>query len=81
MVRQLRRDWLAATGHRLALVETFVDTERFQGTCYNAANWLDLGRTTGRTRDDRHRTISVPIKQVRVLPLIPVARVRRELAQ
>lgn len=81
MVRRLRTDWLAATGHAVALVETFVDTERFQGTCYSAANWLDLGRTTGRTRDDRDRTIRVPIKQVRVLPLLPVARLRRELAE
>lgn len=81
MVRRLRTDWLAATGHRLALMETFVDTERFQGTCYNAANWLDLGRTTGRTRDDRHRTIRVSVKQVRVLPMLSVARVRRELAE
>jgi len=80
MVRRLRMDWLAATGYPPALVETFVDTGRFQGTCYSAANWLDLGRTTGRTRDDRDRTIRVPVKQVRVLPLMPVARVRRELA-
>ncbi len=81
MVRRLRTDWLAATGFPLAMVETFVDTERFQGTCYTAANWLDLGRTTGRTRDDRDRTIQVPVKQVRVLPLLRVARLRRELAE
>ncbi len=79
MVRRLRSDWQAATGHRLALVETFVDEGRFRGTCYTAANWLDLGRTLGRTRDDRSRTITVPVKQVRVLPLMPVARLRREL--
>jgi hypothetical protein len=80
MVRRLRMDWLAATGHRLALVETFVDESRFRGTCYTAANWLDLGRTVGRTRDDRTRSITAPVKQVRVLPLMPVARLRRELA-
>jgi len=81
MVRRLRTDWLEATGHPLALVETFVDTDRFQGTCYSAANWLDIGRTKGRTRDDRNRTIRVPIKQVRVLPLLPVARLRREFSE
>lgn len=80
MVRRLRCDWRETTGCSLALVETFVDTERFRGTCYNAANWLDLGRTTGRTRDDRNHTIHVAIKQVRVLPLLPLARLRRELA-
>jgi hypothetical protein len=80
MVRRLRVDWKAATGNCLALVETFVDESRFRGTCYTAANWLDLGRTVGRTRDDIHKTISVPIKQVRVLPLMTVERLRRELA-
>jgi hypothetical protein len=68
------------TGHRLALVETFVDENRFRGICYTAANWLDLGRTVGWTRDDRTRTITTPVKQVRVLPLMPVERLRQELA-
>jgi hypothetical protein len=81
MVRKLRKDWLGATGHHLALVETFVDESRFRGTCYTAANWLDLGRTVGRTRDDSARTISSPIKQVRVLPLIPIEQLRREFSR
>lgn len=80
MVRHLRTDWKIATGNTLALVETFVDESRFRGTCYTAANWLDLGRTVGRTRDDRTRTITAPVKQVRVLPLLSVDRLRRELA-
>ena len=80
MTRQLARDWRERTGQRLALVETFVDEARFQGTCYRAANWLDLGRTTGRTRDDRYSQIQVPTKRVLVLPLQPLARLRRELA-
>ena len=80
MTRQLARDWRERTGQRLALVETFVDESRFQGTCYRAANWLDLGRTTGRTRDDRYSQIQVPTKRVLVLPLQPLARLRRELA-
>lgn len=81
MVRRLRVDWKAATGNNLALVETFVDESRFRGTCYTAANWLDLGRTVGRTRDDVTRTITTPIKQVRVLPLMPIERLLRELAR
>ncbi len=79
MVRRLRLDWQVATGHRLALVETFVDESRFRGTCYTAANWLDVGRSVGRTRDDRTRSITTSVKQVRVLPLLPLARLRREL--
>jgi hypothetical protein len=63
------------------LVETFVDEARFQGTCYRAANWLDLGRTSGRTRDDRYHRIESPTKRVLVLPLPPLARLRRELAR
>jgi len=70
MVHQLVEDWRTATGQALVLVETFVDADRFAGTCYTAANWLDLGRTKGRSRDDRDRTLCVPIKQVRVLPLV-----------
>lgn len=81
MVRRLRVDWNVATGHSLALVETFVDESRFRGTCYTAANWLDIGRTVGRTRDDATRSISAPIKQVRVLPVLPIERLRRELAR
>jgi len=80
MTRQLARDWRTRTGQPLALVETFVEEARFQGTCYRAANWLDLGRTTGRTRDDRHRQIQAPTKRVLVLPLHPLAQLRRELA-
>ena len=80
MVRRLRVDWKVATGNSLALVETFVDESRFRGTCYTAANWLDVGRTVGRTRDDASRSIRAPIKQVRVLPVLPIERLRRELA-
>lgn len=81
MVRRLRTDWLEATGHRLALVETFVDESRFRGICYTAANWLDLGRTSGRTRDDRTRSITTAVKQVRVLPLMSAQRLRWELCR
>ena len=42
-LRRLPRDWLARHGHALLLAETFVDPERFAGTCYRAANWLEVG--------------------------------------
>jgi hypothetical protein len=67
--RRLRQDWQTKYARSLHLVETFVDTSRFSGVRYRAANWLDLGRTTGRTRQDRWSRIQVPPKQVLVYPL------------
>lgn len=49
-LRRLAADWEAAYGHRVLLAETFVDTRRFRGTCYRAANWAYLGMTRGFTR-------------------------------
>lgn len=51
-LRRLPHDWLALHGHTVLLAETFVDPERFEGTCYRAANWLEIGVTRGfgRTR-------------------------------
>ena len=66
---RLRRDWQAKYGHAVELVETFVERERFAGTCYRAANWIHLGNTRGRSRNDREQTMSVPIKDVYVYPL------------
>jgi hypothetical protein len=51
------------------LLETFVERERFAGTCYRAANWRALGATTGRSRQDRTRNLQVPVKEVWVYPL------------
>ncbi len=67
--RQLRADWQRKYSRPLHLVETFVDTSRFAGTCYRAANWIDLGQSTGRTRQDRWNQIQVPPKRVLVYPL------------
>jgi len=44
---RLGEDWRAVHGHRLLLCETFIDPSRFAGTCYRAANWIELGRTRG----------------------------------
>jgi len=69
VVRRLRQDWQRKYARPLQLVETFVDTSRFRGLCYRAANWLDLGQTTGRTRQDRAHRMAVPVKRVLVYPL------------
>ncbi|HJX39813.1 MAG TPA: Druantia anti-phage system protein DruA [Anaerolineales bacterium] len=67
--RRLGPDWQRKYGHGLALVETFVERPRFAGTSYRAANWIPIGSTTGRTRQDPHRTLQVPRKDVYLLPL------------
>lgn len=69
ILRRLPSDWHSKYGHSVFLVETFVEQARFQGTCYRAANWIDVGLTTGRTRSDRHHNIQVPIKRVFLRPL------------
>jgi len=51
--RRLADDWLAAHGHTVLLAESFVDPERYEGTCYKAAGWLALGVTGGFARDHR----------------------------
>jgi hypothetical protein len=71
---RLSADWQARYGHPLWLVETFVEVDRFRGTAYQAAGWLHLGQTTGRTRQDRQRTLQSPLKSVWVRPLHPAFR-------
>jgi hypothetical protein len=67
--RRLSTDWEKKYGHGIALIETFVERDRFAGTSYKAANWIRLGETTGRSRQDRHYTLHVPVKDVYVYPL------------
>jgi hypothetical protein len=71
VAQRLRPDWQDKYARPLSLVETFVDTSRFTGACYRAANWIYLGQTTGRTRQDRSHRISAPAKAVFVYPLTP----------
>ena len=68
-LQRLSDDWLKRYGHPVWLVETFVEEDRFKGTAYRAAGWLRVGQTTGRTRQDRDRTLEVPRKSVWVKPL------------
>ena len=56
-------------GHPIWFVETFIDPQRFRGTCYRAANWVLLGRTTGRGKDDLTHQQNRSIKEVLGLPL------------
>jgi hypothetical protein len=67
--RRLSRDWQAKYGHPIVALETFVERERFRGTAYRAANWLAVGATTGRTRQDRHTCIQAPVKDIYLYPL------------
>ena len=69
VLRRLSVDWQAKYGHPVHLVETFVDRERFKGTCYRAANWVCVGQTQGRSRQDRDHVLRVPIKDVYLYPL------------
>ncbi len=68
--RRLPQDWEGRYGYRPVLLETFVESGRFAGTCYRAANWRWLGQTQGRGKLGDHRLGQVPIKDVWVYPLV-----------
>ena len=69
MARHLSADWEALYGHPIYYLETFVDRERFAGTCYRAANWRCLGQTTGRGIKDKVHKVTLSIKDVLGYPL------------
>jgi hypothetical protein len=68
--RRIEKDWINKYAHSVYLLETFVDRSRFKGTCYKAANWILTGQTKGRTRNDQHKSIHVPTKDVYLYPLV-----------
>ena len=73
VLRRIGADWRRKYGHDIEGVETFVQRDRFAGTCYQAANWIRVGQTKGRTRQDapdgqRHQ---VPIKDIYLFGLHP----------
>jgi hypothetical protein len=70
MVRMLSAEWEQVYGHPVHLAETFVDPTRWRGTCYRAANWTVVGRTTGRGNNDRTNRPNRSRKDVLVYPLI-----------
>lgn len=79
-VRRLAADWPVRYGVEVLLVETLVDTSRYRGECYRAANWIPLGQTAGRGRMDReHLRHGASPKTVLVYPLVKdAARKLRE---
>jgi hypothetical protein len=68
------RDWEHLYKHPIYFLETFVDPERFRGTCYHAANWVLLGETTGRGKDDHTNRQNRSIKQMLGYSLTPQFR-------
>jgi hypothetical protein len=69
MAAQISDDWQRMYGHPIFFLETFVDPERFRGTCYRAANWALLGRTTGRGKQSNSYVPNRSIKEVLGIPL------------
>ncbi len=67
--RRIGSDWQGLYHHPVYLLETFIDPERFAGTCYRAANWIYLGLTTGRGKEDQSRRPNRSLKQLWVYPL------------
>jgi hypothetical protein len=68
-LRRLPSDWQEVYQQELALAETFIQKDRFTGRCYAAANWLCVGESCGRGRNDRFHQETLPIKSVWVYPL------------
>ena len=77
VLRRLRSDWQGQYGVDPWMVETLVDRQRFHGGCYLAANWIELGQTSGRGRMDRtHARHGARVKTVLVYPLVKHAASR-----
>jgi hypothetical protein len=79
MAKLVPRDWQRLYAHPIYWLETFVDPARFKGTCYRAANWFVLGRTTGRGKNAPSKKPTRPVKEVLALPL--TRRFRELLSQ
>ena len=73
-VRGIGEDFLLQYGYRPWLLESFVDTEHFAGTCYRAANWLAIGQSQGRGRQDREHQHAKSVKDIYVYVLEPQLR-------
>ena len=79
MAARVSEDWQRMYGHPIYFLETFVDPERFRGTCYRAANWISLGKTTGRGKQSNSYVPNRSIKEVLGYPL--TKRFRELLAE
>ena len=76
ILRRVGADYEAQYGYRPWLVESFVDTQHFIGTGYRAANWLEIGKTRGRGRQDRFKLNAKSVKAIYVYELDPTMRAR-----
>ena len=79
VVKILPADWERLYHHPVYFIETFVNAPRYKGTCYRAANWVYMGKTTGRGKDDQTGKPNRPIKEVLGYPL--VKRFREKLCE
>ena len=68
--RNISADWQVHYNHPVFWLETFIDTERFKGTCYKAANWIFLGNTSGRGKYNKTHKQLVSIKAMYGFPLV-----------
>ena len=78
MAARISEDWQRMYGHPIYFLETFVDPERFRGTCYRAANWVLLGKTTGRGKQSNSH---VPNRSIKEVLGYPVTKRFRELLE
>lgn len=67
--RRVREDFKKSYGYSPVLLETFVEAGRFSGTSYRSANWIYLGKTKGRGKQDRYHRNRLPVKDIYVYPL------------
>jgi hypothetical protein len=67
--KRISADWVAVYHYPVVLLETFVEKDRFQGTCYRAANWQKLGETKGTAKRGHDHLVHGSIKDVYVYPL------------
>jgi hypothetical protein len=79
IARRLSSDWQTVYAHPIYFLETFIEPERFRGTCYKAANWTLMGVTTGRGKADMTHQVNRSIKQVFGLALVKDFRKRLSL--
>jgi hypothetical protein len=74
--KRLPQDWAQAYGYKPLLLETYVESKRFGATSYRAANWIHVGKTRGRGRQDREHRKNQPIKDIYLYPLVPDSQKR-----
>jgi hypothetical protein len=70
VAQRLPYDWEERYGFSPVMLETFVDTTRFHGTCYKASNWINVGNTQGRGKLDRYSQFREPVKSIWLKPLL-----------